>query len=53
MLTYYFTAYQYEMIKNRVPHAEPIYYTEDNVLCVEVKINEDIFLSIANREGWI
>jgi hypothetical protein len=53
MTTYYFTAYQYEIIKDRVPHGEPEYYREDGIVCVKVKVNEDIFTSIALREGWI
>ena len=53
MATYYLTARQFDLIKNRVPHADPIFYKEYGVLCVKVKMNEDIFTDVATKEGWI
>ena len=53
MYTYYLTAYQFNRIKNRVPHANPIHYKEDGVLCVKVQMNPDIFTDVATKEGWI
>ena len=53
MLTYYFTARQFDIIKDRVPHADPCYYKEDGVLCVKVRMNPDIFECVATKLGWI
>ena len=53
MATYYLTAHQFNLIKDRVPHANPIFYKEDGILCVKVQMNEDIFTDVATKEGWI
>ena len=53
MLTYYFTARQFDFIKDRVPHADPVFYEEDGVLCVKVQMNTDIFTDVATKEGQI
>ena len=53
MSTYYLTLTQFNSIKNRVPFANPIYYKEDNVACVKVQMNDDIFYSVAKEKGWI
>ena len=53
MSTYYLTVAQFELIKNRVPFANPICYREYGVPCVKVKMNDDIFYDVAKKIGWI
>ena len=53
MSTYYLTLTQFNLIKNRVPFANPICYKEYGVTCVKVKMNDDIFHSVAKEKGWI
>ena len=52
MTTYTMTIYHFNEIKDRVPHAEPKFFKQDGITCVEVKMNEDIFNCVAKKKGW-
>lgn len=52
MITYHLTLKLYESIKDRVPHADPIFYKESGVTCVKVLLDEDLFEDIVAKEGW-
>ena len=53
MATYYLTKYQFDLIKDRVPHNTPKFVKEYGVDCVEVEMQEDIFTAVATQMGWI
>ena len=52
MATYTMTIYHFNEIKDRVPHADPKFFKQDGMTCVEVKMNEDIFNDVAKKKGW-
>lgn len=53
MSTYYLTTHQWNEIKNRVPHANPVFYTDCGVPCVKVQIDDMAFSHFAHTHGWI
>jgi hypothetical protein len=55
MATYTINIHWYEEIKNRVPHGAPYIYTEPGWAMdfVEVEVQEDIFLEVSKKLGWM
>lgn len=53
MSTYFLTKYQFNLIKDRVPHNDPKFFKEYGVDCVEVKMQDDIFTDVVTKMGWI
>ena len=55
MTTYTINEKWYNEIKDRVPHGEPHFFTEEGwqLMFVEVDVQEDIFLEVSAKLGWI
>lgn len=55
MATYIINIQWYNEIKDRVPHGEPYIYKEEgwHLEHVEVDVQEDIFLDVSRKLGWI
>lgn len=55
MVNYAITLAHYNEIKDRVPHGEPEHYLDPvfKIPCVEVDVNEDIFIEVSTKLGWM
>lgn len=55
MTNYAITLAHYNEIKDRVPHGEPYHYKDEfyGTPCVEVDVNEDIFIEVSTKLGWM
>lgn len=55
MTTYTVNIQWYNEIKDRVPHGEPYIYREEGwqMDYAEVDVQEDIFLEVSRKLGWI
>ena len=55
MVNYAITLAHYNEIKDLVPHGEPEHYFDPffKTPCVEVDVNEEIFIAISTKQGWI
>ena len=55
MTTYTINIHWYNEIKDRVPHGEPHIYREEGwqMDYTEVDVQEDIFIEVSRKLGWM